>query len=131
MADKISKINFFYREGAKEAAEWEKKILKWLGKEYPNVRDFDAEPEAILVLGGDGTILEAAKKFRNTNAVILGLNLGGVGFLASVREPDKFFEALKKFFDGDYRLENRMMLHSMVVRDGRNVFEAHSLNEII
>lgn len=124
------KIVFFYHPDNKKAAIWAKRIKTWLGRNHPDVKITDRKPEAIIVLGGDGTILQAARHFENSHPMILGLNLGTVGFLASVRESEQFILVLDNFFKGDYVVVRRMMLSAEVVRKRKKVFRTNVLNEI-
>lgn len=130
MKSQIKTLNFFYRPDDKEAFKWEKKIKSWLKQKYPSVKITGRKPQVILVLGGDGTILEAARKFQKSNSIIFGLNLGRVGFLASAREPKKFLSSLNSFLAGKYSVAKRMMITSSVFRKGKIVFTADSLNDI-
>ena len=95
-------VSFLYRSDNKVALVWEKKIDQWLKKKYPKVKITNKNGKVVIVLGGDGTILEAARKYQNHGSKILGLNLGQVGFLASVREEKNFLAGLGKFFQGKY-----------------------------
>ena len=105
----------------------------WIRDRHPEVKVVARHPHALIVLGGDGTILEAVRAQEKTSAswrtIIFGLNLGLVGFLASAREPDKFFPALDKLFSGHYTVVERMMLNASVYRGGKKVFTSNSLNE--
>lgn len=112
------------------ALAWEKKITQWLKKKYPKVKVMKKNGKTIIVLGGDGTILETARKFQNHRSVILGLNLGQVGFLASIREEKNFLAGLDKFFKGKYWVAKRMMLQANVVRNNKIIFTTNALNEI-
>lgn len=76
-------------------------------------------------------MLEAARKYQKIGAVILGLNLGHVGFLASVRKAQDFLPALTKFFKGQYKITERLMIAAEVKRRGRIVFATEALNEIV
>ncbi len=66
-------------------------------------------PDFAITLGGDGTILTAATVIRDTNIPVIGLNLGRLGFLASIEQKyiDRAFEMLSQ---GEYRLESRSLL---------------------
>lgn len=119
-----------YRPDNAHALAWEKKITQWLGKRYPKIKIVKKNAKILLVLGGDGTILEAARKYQNHSSTILGLNLGQVGFLASIRDEKNFISGLDKFFKGQYRIIQRMMLRANVVRGNKIVFTANALNEI-
>lgn len=113
------------------ALAWEKKITQWLKKKYPKVKMSDKNAKVIIVLGGDGAILEAARKHQKYGSIILGLNLGQVGFLASIREQNNFISGLDKFFKGKYWIAKRMMIQANVIRVGKVVFMANALNEVV
>ena len=103
MQSQIKTIGFFYRENHSLSKVWENKIVKWLKNKYPKVKVVRKHPEFLIVLGGDGTILEAVRKFaKNTAPTILGLNLGHVGFLASIRavKPNAVAKACGSFDPG-------------------------------
>ena len=123
-------ISFSYRPDNKAALIWEKKISQWLKKKYPEVKILAKNGKVILVLGGDGTILEAARKHQNHGSKILGLNLGHVGFLASVREEKNFLRGLDRFLKGKYQIAQRMMLQANVVRGNKVVFTTNALNDV-
>lgn len=131
MAHKAKTLDFFFKPDNHKAAFWQEKIISWLKKYYPDIKITSKKPEALLVLGGDGTILEAARKSQKKGPVILGLNLGQIGFLASVREQNKFLSSLKKFLAGDYKTVERMMLRASVLRKGKKVFLEEALNDVI
>lgn len=84
----------------------------------------------VVVFGGDGTILRAARAAAPQGIPILGVNLGGFGFLAEVNGPE-VEGALHRFLEGDYRLDERMMLRARVERNGRSTQEFLALNDIV
>lgn len=84
----------------------------------------------LVVLGGDGTILRAARAAAPHGLPILGVNLGGFGFLAEVGDR-KVGDALVRLLEGDYRLDERMMLQAQVLRQGRPVKESLALNDFV
>ena len=131
MKSQLSKIHIFYHLTNVQATVWNKKIRTRIKKYHPEIRFDTNSPEVVIVLGGDGTILEAARKFHGLGAVILGLNLGSVGFLASVRKEKDFLKALEKFLKGRYEIMDRMMLSIQVRRKEEVVFTAEALNEIV
>jgi len=81
--------------------------------------------DCAIVLGGDGTLLHAARDLAQFNIPILGINLGTLGFLVEV-EADKIKEAIDRIKNGDYRIEEHMMLR---VKSGEK--ELHLLNDAI
>lgn len=85
---------------------------------------------AVLVvsLGGDGTIMHTARRMMGYEIPIIGVNLGTVGFLAELEQPDlpRLVEAAR----GDYVPSPRMMLDVHVERDGETVFANYALNDV-
>lgn len=124
----IKRLSIYWRNDNKKAVFWAKKIGGYLNRS--KLKLVEKNPDALIVLGGDGTILEAAQKYQKRPPIILGLNLGHVGFLASVRESKKFLPALQKFLKGEYRIAKRLMIQGEVWRRGKKIFSLNSLNEI-
>ena len=85
--------------------------------------------ELAIVLGGDGTILRAAELVRGSEAPVLGINMGHVGFLAEI-DRDDMDAAVARVIDRDYDVEERLAL-SVRVKDaaGAVVYETWALNE--
>lgn len=132
MGNKIFKIGFFYRNDNKIALAWMEKIKKYINKKYPSSHFVRKDPNVLMVLGGDGTILEAARRYHHrSNPMIFGLNLGNVGFLASAREPKNFIKSIDQFFKGKFNESERMMLNVEVMRGKKKVFTTEVLNEVV
>ncbi len=127
---KIKSLSIFYRSENHKAKKWASKILVWLKDNYPEVTLDSKKPQALIVLGGDGAILEAVKKYQKISPIILGLNLGRIGFLASARREDCFLVILQKLIEGKFLITKRMMIKISVQRDGKNVFQARAFNEV-
>lgn len=126
---KGKRVHVFYRLDNTDAVSWAKKIRAWLLKREARIVDPGKKADIVIALGGDGAILEAARTYCADGTIIIGLNLGTVGFLASVREQKDFMKALAKFDKGDSWLSQRMMLKTEVLRKNRIVYEAEALNE--
>ena len=77
------------------------------------------ESDLVVVLGGDGSIMRAARRAALTDVPVLGINLGRVGYLAEL-EPYEI-GLISEYFNGNYRIERRMMLEVTSERDGRSV----------
>ena len=88
------------------------------------------EYDCIIVLGGDGTVLQAAREARELEIPIVGVNLGRLGFLTEI-EPDRLEESLERLIKGDYYTEKRMMLRGEVIRKNGEVITSRSLNDIV
>jgi NAD+ kinase len=87
-------------------------------------------PELVIVLGGDGTLLSAAKAFAKTEVPILSVNLGSLGFLTEVRLKD-LFVALDGWQKGICRYDVRAMLHVELWREGKLFSEYEALNDVV
>ena len=88
------------------------------------------EADLLMTLGGDGTILRAAQAAAPRGALVLGINLGRVGFLAE-SEPDVWREVLTRVLEGDYWVEERMMLRAVARRNGKEIGRADALNDVV
>jgi len=84
----------------------------------------------IVVLGGDGTLLSVARNLKGRDVPILGVNLGGLGFLTEI-SPEEFPEMLEKVTRGDYNISQRIMIDVTVRRGGNKVFEFAVLNDAV
>lgn len=85
--------------------------------------------ECILVLGGDGTLLTAARDTAEKNIKILGINLGTLGFLAEV-EKNHVYEAIDRVLKNEFETEKRMMLAGCVITKGDRRGFSKALNDI-
>lgn len=88
------------------------------------------EPDMLLVLGGDGTLLGAARHAAPFGTPVLGINLGHVGFLTGV-EKDAFLNGDAYTMLRSVRIENRMMLEARVKRDGEEMAGFFGLNDAV
>ena len=88
------------------------------------------EVDAILVLGGDGTLLRAARELADRRIPFMGINLGHLGYLAEI-EKQNVQSALEKLIEDEYTVEERMMLTGSVYVDGRKVEQDVALNDIV
>jgi NAD+ kinase len=87
-------------------------------------------PELVIVLGGDGTLLAAARVFASTGTPILSVNLGYLGFLTEVRLAD-LYSTLDSWCKGCHDLDERSMLHASLWREGAEHSSYEALNEIV
>jgi NAD+ kinase len=88
------------------------------------------DTELIIVLGGDGTLLSVAREIRGRNVPILGVNLGGLGFLTEI-SLEELPEMLPLVLKGEYRTSVRVMFDVMVKRNGAEIFELSFLNDAV
>ena len=81
--------------------------------------------DIVVVFGGDGTLLNAARKYLNYDIPILGINMGNVGFLTDI-STDNFEKTIKEVLDGNYKIEERNLVSA---KFGNN--HLYGLNEVV
>ena len=86
--------------------------------------------ECLLVLGGDGTLLQASRDVVYREIPMLGINLGTLGFLAEV-DKHSVYSALDQLMEDDYEIEDRMMLTGTVYRGDKVIGRDVALNDIV
>lgn len=86
--------------------------------------------DLVVVMGGDGTMLNAARSLVDYDMPILGVNLGRLGFLADV-SPSEIPHRLDGVLNGQFREARRLLLYAQVMRDGCMVGEADALNDVV
>lgn len=89
-----------------------------------------AESDLLLVLGGDGTLLAAAREAAPHGIPILPINLGSLGFLTSFT-LEEMYPALEETLAGRLAASERIMLHAMLIRDGKTIDDQRVLNEVV
>lgn len=91
---------------------------------------FDPDTSFAIVLGGDGTVLSAARQLAPCGIPLLTVNTGHMGFLTELY-LNQLSPALEQMFQGNYEIEDRTMLTVQVFRDNVLLWEALSLNEMV
>jgi len=86
--------------------------------------------DLLVVLGGDGTLLSAARLSAHRGVPILAVNLGGLGFLTTVSQ-DEIYSILEEILSGSYSVSERVMLEAEIVRDGASVQRQNALNDAV
>src|SRR6202050_4635043 len=86
--------------------------------------------QLVIVLGGDGTLLAAARAVAGRVIPIFPVNLGGLGFLTAIT-LDQLYPELECALCGEQRVVPRRMLHGKVARDGKTVASYEALNDIV
>jgi len=92
--------------------------------------DIPRDVDCIIVLGGDGTVLQAARETKKLHIPIIGVNLGTLGYMTEI-ELDNLEESLDKLIAGDYRQESRMMLNGRAFFGDGTSEEGWALNDIV
>lgn len=106
----------------------QEKVQKEVG--YTNADWIPEGTQCILVLGGDGTLIQAARDTVDRGIPLLGINLGNLGYLAEI-EKSGIVDALDSLMADVYTLEPRMMLEGTVCRKGSGDIHNLALNDIV
>ena len=97
---------------------------------YTDPDQIPDDTECIIVLGGDGTLLQAARDVVHKEIPLFGINLGTLGFLAEV-DRQNIYPALDKLMEDKYFIDERMMLTGRAYHEGRLIGEDIALNDIV
>lgn len=143
----MKKIGIICKTGRPEAVKILRELLPWLrekgvdvfvdleiaqalkidGYPRPDIPDLS---EAVVVFGGDGTMLSVARLVCEKGIPILGVNLGGLGFITEVQISD-IREAMERIFTGRCATEERLMLTASVHRHSEKIAEYTVLNDVV
>lgn len=143
----MKKIGIICKAGRPEPPEILKELLPWLRKkgfetfldsETAAILDMEGHPrsqipslvDVIVVLGGDGTMLSVARLVCEKGIPILGVNLGGLGFITEVQRAE-LYEAMDKILSGECSFEERIMLTAHIHRHGERIAEYTVLNDVV
>ncbi len=110
----------------------EKGIASWTCSAWdePGIKRMLDDTSILITLGGDGTILRAARVSAGHDVLILGLNMGKLGFLAEMNLHN-WQETLSSILAGNYWVEERMMLQASFFRDKELKASYHALNDVV
>jgi NAD+ kinase len=93
-------------------------------------KDFPIDADVLIVVGGDGSVIDASKYSIEYGMPLVGINLGKVGYLSEI-EPDGL-DALRRIATGDYRIENKMLLTVSVSKnDGAAISDRYAVNDVV
>ena len=101
------------------------------GNPYTDPEEVPADTEFCITLGGDGTLIQAARDLAGRKLPMIGINLGGLGYLTQIGREGDVKELLDALLEDCYELQERMMLKGCVYRNARPVKESIALNDIV
>jgi NAD+ kinase len=144
----IKTVGIISKPGVPAAIELVPKLMAWLRERGISIR-YDKETaeyagaggatsrteipqgaDLVIVLGGDGTLLSAARSIGGHEVPLFPVNLGGLGFLTAIT-IDSLFPDLERALRGEQRIGKRKLLHCEVVREGKLVGEYEALNDVV
>ncbi|MBW1668306.1 MAG: NAD(+)/NADH kinase [Deltaproteobacteria bacterium] len=100
------------------------------GASLETFQSIPADIELLIVLGGDGTLLGAARKVAKRGIPILGVNVGGLGFLTEI-PVKRLYPAIEKMLEASLEVEARLMLETRVLRSGEEACRVLVLNDVV
>jgi NAD+ kinase len=144
----IKTVGIISKPGVPEAVQLVPQIIAWLGERGIRVR-YDEETAAyagthdgmaredvpegadlVIVLGGDGTLLSAARAIKSREVPLFPVNLGGLGFLTAI-SMDEIFPELERAFRGEHRIGKRKLLEAELLRGDRQIGRYDALNDVV
>jgi NAD+ kinase len=90
-----------------------------------------ADVELIVVMGGDGTMLSVARHYGSRDVPVLGVNMGGFGFLTEISLDELYPSLEDHIFPGMYEIEERMLLATILYRKGVPIWQENVLNDAV
>ena len=128
----IAKAGIILKKGSAEPERISRELVDWFGeKDIDTVIDQVTEDlDLLVILGGDGTLLHIADRASHYDIPVVGINLGGLGFLTEVA-VDEMYEALEAIVAGAVPVEKRMMLKARHIRAGHPSAYQYCLNEVV
>ncbi len=144
----INTVGIISKPGAEAAYQLVPALVDWLRQRHIEIRcdqetaEYDHREKAIaraevpegcdlvIVLGGDGTLLSAARAIGKREIPLFPVNLGGLGFLTAIT-IDEVFPELERAFRGEHRVAKRKLLNTEVTRNGEIVASYDALNDAV
>lgn len=97
---------------------------------YAEIEKVPTDTQCVIVLGGDGTLIQAARDLSATNIPVLGVNIGNLGFLTEI-DPSQVYSAIDLLLKDEYYIDERMLLKGTVYRDQEELYTNIALNDIV
>ena len=144
----MKRIGIVAKRNRREALALARRLATWLGrrrlavwldtdtaaalgrKDGVSKQQMMERVDLVVVLGGDGTLLSVARHSGRRPVPVLGVNLGGLGFLTDVR-PEEVFQALTGALARKLRVERRTLLQAVAIRKGKVLRRFQALNDVV
>lgn len=94
------------------------------------INQIDPDLDILIIVGGDGTLLHVADQAARYSIPVIGINLGNLGFLTELTEPEAI-QALEEIINDAVTVENRMMLKARIIREDQPTEYRYALNEVV
>lgn len=129
-----------FSKNSDEAKEFSQKLNQWFIENgifcevIEKVEDLEKESiksiDALIVVGGDGSLLIAARRVSKYGIPLIGVNLGRLGFLTEINKEEAF-ERLQEILSKPLCVSKRMMLRAILKRDGKEILKIDVLNDVV
>ena len=95
-----------------------------------DIASIGANADVAVVLGGDGTLLNAGRRLAAHDVPLVGINQGRLGFMTDIARAD-MLPAIDRLLAGEFTADRRMLLDARVLRDGQEQFRTLALNDVV
>ena len=131
-AKAVKAVGEFLRRLKKKKCEFfiEREVASALKVKGCRLEDIPKKSDMIMVFGGDGTLLSVARLVGSLGVPILGINLGSLGFITELSR-DELDDNIDVIFSEDYCFEERIMLLTDVIRQGKKMVRHNALNDVV
>ncbi len=131
MESEIKSVGIVVKPNHDEALETARELSVWLGERKIIARQQDfSDVNLAVVLGGDGTMISAARLLENLDVPVLGINYGSLGYLTEFR-IEELYDALEKILRGDFTIDSRVTLDVSHERNGIELSKNRVLNDVV
>jgi NAD+ kinase len=130
---KTENVIIFTKPRQAQVARVAAELIEWFSarKVRASIAPLDAaKADIAVIVGGDGTLLAAARQLGDRQVPILAINYGGLGFLTEVT-MEEMYPALERVLAGDFAVEERMMIDVAFARGHRHIATHRALNDIV
>ncbi len=121
---------FLRSKGAECVCQIEQEAASDITGTYSDASLVPDNTECFIVLGGDGTLIQASRELSEKEIPFIGVNIGNLGYLTDT-DMSCFEETLDSLLKDNYEIDSRMMLDGCVYRDGERIFSDMALNDVV
>jgi NAD+ kinase len=131
MESEIKSVGIIVKPNHDEALETARELSIWLGERKIIARRQDfSDVNLAVVLGGDGTMISAARLLENLDVPVLGINYGSLGYLTEFR-IEELYDSLEQILRGDFTIDSRVTLDVSHERNGIELSKNRVLNDVV
>lgn len=124
-------IGEYLTERGCECLRLDREGARSLEYKYTDSREVPKETECVIALGGDGTLIQAARDLAGRDIPLFGVNMGNLGYLTQISCESDIIPALDDLIADRYRLEKRMMLYGRAFSEGKTIASDIAFNDIV